>query len=98
MVTKESLAQLKGLKQLLDDAFGATLDATERLHQTLAGKPYHLLAKIELIATPVKSVEQVQAGITHGVYAAIRSVHQVGGGVVDKALELAERRREERGQ
>ena len=92
MATKESLAQLKGLKQLLDDAFGATLDATERLHQALAGKPYHLLAKIEPIATPVKTVEKVQAGITQGVYAAVRGIHRLGGGVVDKALEVAERR------
>lgn len=91
MLSKESLRQLKGVKQLLDDAFTAGLDATEKLHQTIARKPYDVLEKIDPIATPVQSIGKVQSGITQGVYAAIRGIHQLGTGLVDKAIDLADR-------
>lgn len=88
MLSNESLANLRGVKQLLDDTFEAGLDATERLHLEIASRPYRLLEKIDAIARPVHAIGALQSGITHGVYAAIRGVHQIGSGLADKAIAL----------
>ena len=98
MVSKEAHGQIRGIKQLLDDAFSAALDTTEKLHQNIATKPYRLLEKVDPIAAPARAVEQVQSGITHGVYAAIRGVHQVSSGLLDKVIALADPERDKKNQ
>ena len=96
MLSNETLAQLRGLKQLLDDGFSAGLDATEKLHQDIAARPYRWLEKVEPIARPAQAVGTLQSGITHGIYAAIRGVHRVGSGLADGVITLAEAQRKPR--
>jgi hypothetical protein len=85
-----AVGQLRGAKDLLEDAVLAGTDAAQRLQLSLARQPYAVLEKITPIAAPVRAVEQVQTAITLGVYSTIRSVTRVTAAVAGRALDLAE--------
>jgi len=82
---------LRGAKDLIQDAVLAGTDAAERLQLSVARQPYAVLEKIAPIAAPVRAVEQVQTGITVGIYGAIRFVTRLTASLADHALDLAER-------
>jgi len=85
------VGQLRGAKDLIQDAVLAGTDAAQRLQLSAARQPYAVLEKIAPITVPVRAVEQVQTAITIGVYGMIRSVTRLTASVADHALDLAER-------
>ncbi|HEX7644718.1 MAG TPA: hypothetical protein VF472_21145 [Burkholderiaceae bacterium] len=86
-----TLAQLRGAKDLLEDAVLAGTDAAERLQLSMARRPYAALEMILPIAAPVRAVEQVQAAITLGIYGTIRSTTRAAALLAGSVLDLAER-------
>ena len=89
-MNRKTIAQLRGAKDLLEDAVLAGTDAAQRLQLSLARQPYAVLETIAPIAAPVRTVEQVQAAITLGVYGTIRSVTRATAAVAGRVLDLAE--------
>lgn len=83
-----SLKQAVGLKNLIQDAVEAGVDATEDVHLNIMRQPYALLQRIPVIAKPAWAVEQVQQTITQGVYQSIRLVNRAAGTLSSKALEI----------
>ncbi len=86
--------QLRGAKDLIEDAVLAGADAAQRLQLSIARQPYALLEKFAPAALPVRAVEQVQTAITLGVYGAVRSLTRVSASMAGWALDLAESRTE----
>lgn len=85
-----TLAQLRGVKELLEDAVLAGTDAAQRLQLSIARQPFAALAMIAPIAAPARAVEQVQTAITLGVYGTIRATTRAVASVAGRALDLAE--------
>ena len=89
-MNRTTIVQLRGAKDLIEDAVLAGTDAAQRLQLSLTRQPYAVLETIAPIAAPVRAVEQVQAAITLGVYGTIRSVTRATAAVAGRALDLAE--------
>lgn len=76
---KPNIKQLRGAKDLLQEAVEAGVNATEKVHHAIAKKPYAVLGSLPVIAVPVRHIETVQTTITTGVYRAIRAVNKTSG-------------------
>ena len=91
-----TIEQMRGAKDLLQDAVEATVNVTAQAHRSLARRPYAVLVRIGAIAVPVRAVERIQSTITDAVYLAILSATRIGGaaasGVLD-CVEILERHR-----
>lgn len=62
-----------------------------RVHpQPSARKPYAVLNRIPVVATPARAVEQVQLAITGGVYQAIHAVNRLAGSAATRILDRFE--------
>ena len=90
-MNRVALGQLRGAKDLLEDAVLAGTDAAQRLQLSVARQPYAILEKITPVAVPARAVEQVQTAITLGIYGTIRSVTRATAAVASHALDLVER-------
>ncbi|HSY29018.1 MAG TPA: hypothetical protein VK832_16030 [Burkholderiaceae bacterium] len=83
--------QLRGIKDLIQDAVDAGVDATEQMHLVIARKPYAALEKIEALAGPVHVVERVQNTITVGVYQSIRAINKLSATIATGIIDHIER-------
>lgn len=90
MMEPQTLRQLRGAIDLVTEVVDATVKEIEAAHQTLARRPYALLARIGPIAQPVRGIEQVQTMITTGAYGAIYATTRVVGGVAASVLDKFE--------
>jgi hypothetical protein len=86
-MAKLSLPQLRGAKDLIQEAVEAGVTATEQLHLAIARKPYVLLARIDAIAGPVQAVDLIQQTITGSVYRAIRVANRLTGAIATKMID-----------
>ena len=84
---KIPVQQIRGVKDLLQDAVDVGVNVTEEVHQSIARKPYELLAKFTPISAQVKVIEQVQFTITAGVYEAIRTVNKLTGALATQVID-----------
>lgn len=87
---KIPIKQIRGAKDLIHDAVNAGINATEEVHQAIARKPYALLEKIDVIATPVKAVGHVQHFVTSRVYQAVRTVNKLTGIIATQVIDRIE--------
>ena len=79
--------QLRGARDLLQDAVEAGANASEKVQRAMTAKPYGILKKIRPIAAPVAAVEQVQIRIADKVYQAVRAVNRLSYFATGKALD-----------
>lgn len=82
--------QLRGVKDLLQGAVDAGVNASERLHLEIARKPYTVLKQLDPIAAPVQTVEQIQESITLGVYQSIRAITRISATVAGEVIDRIE--------
>jgi hypothetical protein len=82
-----TLRQLRGLTDLIEDAVGAGVTQTERMHVAIARYPYAVLERVTPIAAPVRGVEFVQATITGSVYWTIRLATRITAVAATRALD-----------
>jgi hypothetical protein len=82
-----TLHQLRGLKDLVQDAVEAGVTQTERMHVAIARYPYAVLARLAPIAAPVRGVEFVQTMITGSVYWTIRLATRVTAVTATRVLD-----------
>ena len=74
------LRQIRGAKDLAQDAVAATTTAIAEAHHDIARKPYAVLNRIE----------QMQLAITGGVYQAIHAVNRLAGSAATRVLDRFE--------
>jgi hypothetical protein len=86
-MSRLSIQQIRGLKDLIQEAIEAGVNATEEVHQTIARQPYALLQHIAVIAVPVQAIEHVQTTVTSGVYHTILSVNRIAGMLTTQVLD-----------
>lgn len=86
----ETLRQIRGAKDLLEDAVEALAVSVADAHRKIARQPYALLARIEPIAAPVRVIEEAHLKITDGVYFSIRLGNRLVGVVAGFALDRIE--------
>ena len=82
-----TLRQLRGLKDLIEDAVEAGVTRTERMHVAIARYPYAVLTRLTPIAAPVRGVEFVQTTITGSVYWTIRLATRVTAVTATRVLD-----------
>lgn len=85
-----TLRQLRGAKDLLEDAVEAAAVAIGDTQKAMTRKPYALLARITPIAAPVRAIEQAHLQMTDGVYFAIRLGNRLAGVMAGLALDRLE--------
>ena len=79
--------QLRGAKDLAQDAVAATVDEVAKAHLDIARAPYAVLGLIPIVAEPARAIEQVQSTITDGVYVAIHAVNRLAGSAATSLLD-----------
>lgn len=89
-MTKLSIQQLRGLKDLIQELVDNGASAIEETHLAIASQPFAVLERIPVIATPVRVVERVQRAVTINVYDAIRAVNGLVGALANQALDCLE--------
>lgn len=86
----QTLRQIRGAKDLLQDAVEAAAIAIADAHKTMTRKPYTLLARVTPITAPVRAIEQAHLQMTDGVYFAIRLGNRLAGLLAGFALDRLE--------
>lgn len=81
--------QWRGLAALVTDAVVGGTSSVERIHRTLASRPFAVLEAIPIVSAPSAVVRAVLDASTRTTYASIRGVTRLVGCVVDAALDDA---------
>ncbi|MEZ5583013.1 MAG: hypothetical protein R3F37_09830 [Candidatus Competibacteraceae bacterium] len=97
-MSRFSIQQARGLKDLVQETVEAGTNAAEQVHQSIAKQPYAVLKRIPLIAPSARIIERCQHALTSGIYQSIRVVNQVSGSLATKALDQLEEQSEEPGR
>jgi hypothetical protein len=84
------LRQIRGAKDLAQEAVAATVDAVAEAHLDIARVPYAVMERIPGIAEPAHAIGQVQHTVITGVYAAIREVNRMAGSAATCVLDRLE--------
>jgi hypothetical protein len=82
--------QLRGAKDLAQDAVAATVDEVAKAHTEIARASYAVLAWFPVVAESASAIAQVQLTITSGVYDAIRAVNRLAGDAANRLLDRIE--------
>jgi len=83
----ETLRQIRGAKDLLEDAVEALAVSVGEAQRKMTRQPYALLARIEPISKPVRAIEEAHLRITDGVYFSIRLGNRLVGMAAGFALD-----------
>lgn len=83
----KTLRQIRGAKDLAEEAIDAAALAINEVQRTMTRLPYGLLAGIKPIAVPVRAVEQAHLKITESVYFSIRVGNRLVGNVAGFVLD-----------
>lgn len=88
----ETLRQLRGAKDLLEEAIEAAAVKLCDAQKKMTRQPYRLIALVEPVAVPVRTIEEVHLRITDGVYYSIRLGNRLVGMAAGFALDRFDRR------
>lgn len=83
--------RLRGAAALVTDAIEAAAVEAQRVHETIARRPYAVLERIGPIAGPVRAIESAQGAITAIAYGAVRAGNAIAGAVVTTAIDRVAR-------
>jgi hypothetical protein len=86
----DTLRQLRGAKDLLEDAIEAAAVSIGDAQKKMTRFPYRMLAGIEPIAVPVRAIEEAHLRITDSVYFSIRLGNRLVGLAAGFALDRFE--------
>ncbi len=83
----KQLEQLKGLKDLVQDAVDKGASSVEEVHKDIASRPFSVLEQIIPLEAPVKGVREIQQATIGNVYEMIRLVNRTTGEIAGEILE-----------
>ncbi len=89
---RHTLKQVRGAKDLVQDAVEATVTAIAETHADIARVPYAALRWAGVCGSLVDGIEGFQATVTAGVYQAIRGANRLAGAAAGAALDRLEER------
>ncbi|MDP2314733.1 MAG: hypothetical protein Q8P41_17650 [Pseudomonadota bacterium] len=84
--------RVRGLRALVEDVVEHGTTAVERVHLTLAARPFAVLQAIPPLAAPSRDVHVAYEAWVSGVYGMVRVGNRVVGRVAEAVIDLAERR------
>ena len=93
-----SVRQLRGAKDLVEDAVDAAALAIGDVQRKMTQAPYALLAAGAPIARPVRAIERVHLRITDSVYFSLRLANRLAGTMAGLALDQLEARAKRKGR
>ncbi|MGK5093893.1 hypothetical protein WDW89_18005 [Deltaproteobacteria bacterium TL4] len=86
------MANLKSLKDLVQNAIDKGATTVEEVHKQIANMPLDTLEKISGFEAKAKSIKKVQDSSIGSVYDTIRSVNQKVGELASKLLDKVEKK------
>ena len=86
----ETVRQIRGAKQLVEEAIDAATLRIGEAQRVMTSKPYAVLAAVPPIAGPVRAIEEAHLHIVDGVYFAIRLGNRLAGLMAGYALDRVE--------
>ena len=86
----ETLRQIRGAKELVEEAIDATTARIGEVQRVMTRKPYMLLAQIHPIAVPAQAIEEAHLHIVDGVCFAMRLGNRLAGLMAGYALDQLE--------
>ena len=95
---KLSLRQIRGAKDLVEDAVDAAAVAIGDVQRRITQTPYALLAALPPLARPVRAIERVHLRIADSVYFSIRLGNRLAGTVAGLALDHLEAQAKRKGR
>lgn len=93
-----SVRQLRGAKDLVEDAVDVAALAIGDVQRKMTQAPYALLAAVAPIARPVRAIERVHLRITDSVYFSLRLGNRLAGTLAGLALDQLEARAKRKGR
>ncbi|MFN8476159.1 MAG: hypothetical protein U0822_28585 [Anaerolineae bacterium] len=87
---QETLKQVRGAADLLEDAVDAAVTSMEQAQRGVVHRAYTVVAKMSGLGGPVRAIEGVQQAITDGVYGGIRLGNHAVGAAATFALDCLE--------
>jgi hypothetical protein len=91
MMAQLTVAQMRGVKDLVQTAIDETVRSIEATHNDIARKPYAVLEWFRPITTPAGGVECVQQSISSTVFTSIRAANSLTGACASLVLDVVER-------
>lgn len=85
------MTDLKGLKDLVQEAIDKGATTVEEVHQSIASKPLEILQQLIPDKTPAKEIEAFQKKTIGSVYDMIRTVNQAVGEIAGNLLAKIEK-------
>jgi hypothetical protein len=85
------MTDLKGLKDLVQEAIDKGATTVEEVHQSIASKPLEILQQLVPDKTPAKEIEAFQKKTIGSVYDMIRTVNQAVGEIAGNLLAKIEK-------
>jgi hypothetical protein len=85
------IAQIRGAGKLIHDTVDGALNVIENVHQSIAQKPYQILANIGMLSAPIRRIEHMQYTITSYVYQTIRNANDIGESVASFVIDTLDR-------
>jgi pimeloyl-ACP methyl ester carboxylesterase len=83
---KPSVAEIRGLKDLLVAALRGGATTIEELHASIARKPFRVLERVPVTRLPAAATRVIHDGIAGGVYGGLRGLTWLAGGAAGAAL------------
>jgi len=85
------MTDLKGLKDLVQEAIDKGATTVEEVHQSIASRPLEILQQLIPDKTPAKEIEAFQKKTIGSVYDMIRTVNQAVGEIAGNLLAKIEK-------
>jgi hypothetical protein len=86
----ETVRQIRGAKELVEEAIDAATLRIGEAQRVMTRKPYAVLALVPPIAVPVRAIEDAHLHMVDGVYFAIRLGNRMAGLMAGYALDRLE--------
>lgn len=88
--------QLQGAVHLITDTVEVAATNIGAAHQAIVRRIYAPFSLLGPLAVPVQAIEQIQQGITAGVYQTIRTINQLVGKGATALIEQLEEQKEQK--
>ncbi len=89
---RETIEIIHGVSDLMGEGVDTLLVKIEEIQRVYTHRPYAILERIPVIGGPARGIEQIQQGITHGVYGAMRVANWLVYAGASWTLDQIERR------
>ncbi len=81
------MSNLNGINKQLHDLVNSGSESVEQIHKSIANLPFELAENVEILATPARTLKELQNNMIGGVYSVIRMVNDRVSEFTDSIIE-----------